>query len=141
VPVILACVLEDGAIGEVICVRPGVTACLLCARERLRDAGIVDPEPMLDFGYGTDFRHMPMTAVGGDLDLVAKFAARALVSTLLVSAGYLRERLPGEHAVLGLRPQLDREPEAPFDVERALDVSWHALGELKADCPSCGVAP
>ncbi len=140
VPVTLACVLEDGAIGEVICVRPGVTACLLCARERLRDSGVVDPEPMLDHGYGTGFRHLPMTAVGGDLDLVGKFAARALVSTLLVAAGYLRERLPGEHAVLGLRPQLDREPEAPFEVERALEISWHPLGNPKGDCPSCGVA-
>jgi molybdopterin/thiamine biosynthesis adenylyltransferase len=140
VPVILACVLEDGAIGEVLCVRPGVTACLLCARERLRDAGIVDPEPSLDSGYGTGFRHLPMTAVGGDLDLIGKLAARAMVSTLLIAAGYLRERLPGEHAVIGLRPHLDREPEAPFDVERTLEVSWHSLGEPKSDCPSCGVA-
>ena len=141
VPVTFACVLEDGAIGEVICVRPGATACLLCARERLREAGVVDPEPTLDLGYGTGFRHMPMTAVGGDLDLVGKFAARAVVSTLLLDAGYLRERLPGAHAVLGLRPHLDREPEVPFDVERTLDVSWHSLGERKPDCPSCGVAP
>lgn len=140
VPIVLACVLEDGGLGEVICVRPGVTACLVCSREKLADAGVVDPEPTLDLGYGTGFRHLPMTAVGGDLDLVGKFAARAVVSTLLAAQGYIKERLPTEHAVVGLRPDLDREPETPFDVERSLAVVWHPLGTPKADCPSCGGA-
>jgi molybdopterin/thiamine biosynthesis adenylyltransferase len=137
VPVVLACVLEDGGFGEVMCVRPGVTACLTCSREQLVEAGVVDPEPTLDLGYGTGFRHLAMTAVGGDLDLVGKFAARAVVSTLLAAQGFMKERLPAEYAVLGLRPSLDREPEAPFDVERSLAVVWHPLGAPKPDCPSC----
>jgi molybdopterin-synthase adenylyltransferase len=99
---------------------------------------VVDPEPALDLGYGTGFRHLAMTAVGGDLDLVGKFAARAVVSTLLTTQGYMQERLPAEHAVLGLRPTLDRESQVPFDVERSLAVVWHPLGVPKADCPSCG---
>jgi molybdopterin/thiamine biosynthesis adenylyltransferase len=140
VPVVLACVLEDGGFGELICVRPRVTACLACSREKLVDAGVVDPEPTLDAGYETGVLHLPMTAVGGDLDLVGKFAARAVVSTLLAAQGYMQERLPTEHAVLGLRPSLDREPEAPFDVERSLSVVWHPLGAPKVDCPSCGGA-
>jgi molybdopterin/thiamine biosynthesis adenylyltransferase len=138
VPVVLACVLEEGGFGEVLCVRPGVTACLACSREKLVESGVVDPEPTLDLGYGTGLRHLPMTAVGGDLDLVGRFAARAVVSTLLVGQGYMQERFPAAHAVLGLRPSLDREPEAPFDVERSLAVVWHLLGAPKDDCPSCG---
>jgi molybdopterin/thiamine biosynthesis adenylyltransferase len=138
VPVVLACVLEDGGIGEVIRVRPGITACLLCSRERLAERGAVDPEPTLDLGYGTGFRHQPMTAVGSDLDIVGKLAARAVISTLLERAGFLTERLPADHAVVGLRPPLDREPEPPFDVERTLQISWHSLGPPAADCLSCG---
>jgi molybdopterin/thiamine biosynthesis adenylyltransferase len=138
VPVVLACVLEDGGIGEVMRVRPGITACLLCSREQLAERGVVDPEPTLDLGYGTGFRHHSMTAVGGDLDIVGKLAARAVVSTLLEGAGFLSERLPSDHAVIGLRPPLDRDPEAPFDVERTLQISWHPLGSPAPDCPSCG---
>lgn len=138
VPIVLACVLEDGGIGEVIRVRPGITACLLCSREQLAERGVIDPEPTLDLGYGTGVRHHPMTAVGGDLDIVGKFAARAVVSTLLERAGFLTERLPSDHAVIGLRPPLDRQPEPPFDVERTLEISWHALGAPASDCLSCG---
>jgi molybdopterin-synthase adenylyltransferase len=137
VPIVLACVLEDGRLGEVIRVRPGVTACLLCSREQLAEAGVLNPEPSLDLGYGEGHRHLPMTAVGGDLDIVGRLAARAVVSTLLEDAGFLGERLPGDHGVIGLRPALDWEPEEPFDVERSLAVKWHLLGTPSPDCPSC----
>ena len=138
VPAVLACVLEDGRIGEVIRVRPGVTACLLCAREQLTASGRINPEPSLDLGYGEGNRHWAMTAVGGDLDIIGRLAARAAVSTLLEDEGFLAERLPDDHGVIGLRPALDREPEEPFDVQRCLQVSWHPLGKPSADCPSCG---
>lgn len=140
VPIVFACVLEDGAIGEVIRVRPGITACLFCSREQLVERGVIDPEPTLDVGYGTGFRHLPMTAVGGDLDIVGKLAARATVSTLLERTGFLAERLPSDHAVIGLRPPIDRLPEPPFDVERTLQLTWHALGTPGPNCPSCGSA-
>jgi hypothetical protein len=134
---VLACVLEDGRIGEVMRVRPGVTACLLCAREQLAASGRINPEPSLDLGYGQGHRHLAMTAVGGDLDIVGRLAARTVVSTLLEGEGFLGERLPNDHGVIGLRPALDREPEGPFDVERCLQVTWHSLGQPSPDCPSC----
>ena len=140
VPVVLACVLEDGRLGEVLRVRPGVTACLLCSREQLTAGGRINPEPSLDLGYGEGHRHLAMTAVGGDLDIVGRLAARAVISTLLEDEGYLSERLPADHGVIGLRPAIDREPEDPFDVERNLQVSWHSLGQPLRDCPSCGGA-
>jgi len=140
VPVVLACVLENGCLGEVIRARPGITACLLCSREQLAANGRINPEPSLDLGYGEGQRHLAMTAVGGDLDIVGRLAARAVVSTLLEDEGYLSERLPADHGVVGLRPAIDREPEAPFDVERSLQVSWHSLGQPLPDCPSCGTA-
>jgi molybdopterin-synthase adenylyltransferase len=140
VPAVFACVLEDGALGEVIRVRPRLTACLYCSREQLTEEGVIDPEPLLDRGYGTGYRHLPMTAVGGDLDLIGKFAARTVASTLLEAQGFLHERLPGDHAVFGLRPSLDREPQAPFDVERTLELRWHVLRPPSPGCPSCGSA-
>ncbi len=82
-----------------------------------------------------------MTAVGGDLDVVGRLAARVVLSTLLEQEGYLSERLPNNHCVIGLRPAIDREPEEPFDVERTLQISWHPLGAPSSDCPSCQQEP
>jgi molybdopterin-synthase adenylyltransferase len=136
VPAIFACVLEDGGIGEVLRVLPRRTACLFCSREKLLEEGSMDPEPLIDRGYAEGGGHRPMTAVGGDLDLVGRIAARVAVSTLLVQAGYGLERLPGDHAVIGLRPPPDLP--ASFDVGRTAAITWHALGAPAADCPSCG---
>jgi molybdopterin-synthase adenylyltransferase len=138
IPVVFACVLEDGRIGEIIRARPGITACLLCSREHLALDGAIDPEPSIDRGYGVGHRHRPMTAVGGDLDLVGRIAARAVVSTLLEAAGYLAERLPNDHAVLGLRPALDHPAAPPFDPDRTLQISWSGLGDALRSCPACG---
>lgn len=136
VPAVFACVLEDGGIGEVLRVLPGRTACLFCSREKLLDEGALDPEPRIDRGYAEGGGHRPMTAVGGDLDLVGRIAARVAVSTLLDQAGYRPERLPGDHAVIGLRPPPDLP--APFDVDRTGAITWRELGTPTPDCPSCG---
>jgi hypothetical protein len=134
-PAIFGCVLEDGGIGEVIRVRPGVSACLTCYREALVERGSFDPEPSLDRGYGTGTRHLPMTAVGGDLDLVGKLAAKMTVATLLERRGYFDQRLPSDHAVLGLQPPPDL-PE-PFDVQVAGELKWDDTGRPRSGCPSC----
>ncbi len=136
VPAVFACVLEDGGIGEVLRVLPGRTACLFCSREKLLEAGVLDPEPRIDRGYAEGGGHRPMTAVGGDLDLVGRIAARAAVSTLLDQAGYRPERLPGDHAVIGLRPPPDLA--APFNVAHTGAITWRELGAPTPDCPSCG---
>jgi hypothetical protein len=138
VPIVLACVLEHGRIGEVIRVRPGATACLMCGREQLAAGGSIDPEPSIDLGYGDGHRHRAMTAVGGDLDLVGRLAARAVVSTLLEDAGFRSEKLPDDHAVIGLRPAIDPPVEPPFDPTRSLQIAWHPLPPPLPDCPSCG---
>lgn len=134
-PIIFACVLADGGIGELLRVKPGVTACLICYRAALVEGGSFDPEPDLDLGYGTGSRHMPMTAVGGDLDLVGDLAAKISVATLLERAGHIEQWLPAEHAVLGLQPPPSLP--APFDVRRAGEVKWNDTGRPRPDCPSC----
>jgi molybdopterin-synthase adenylyltransferase len=139
-PIVLTCVLEDGAVGEVLRVRPGSGfGCLLCHRAELQAAGRLDPEPGLDLPYGTGLQHRPMTAVGGDLALVGEFAAKAAVATLLEARGYHDQRLPAEHAVLGLRPVPGLTP--PFDVTRAGDVRWSSVGPPRPSCPTCGQRP
>lgn len=135
VPAVFACVLESGGIGEILRVLPLRTACLFCSREQLLEAGAMDPEPRLDRGYAQGGGHLPMSAVGGDLDLVGRLAARAAISTLLTEEGYALERLPGDHAVIGLRPPPDLAP--PFDVTRSGEIKWHPLSPPAADCPSC----
>lgn len=133
-PLILGCVLEDGAIGEVLRVTPGAP-CLLCHRQQLQDEGSMDPEPSLDLGYGTGTRHLPMTAVGGDLSLVADLVGKAAVATILERKGHWAQRLPGEQALVALRPVPDL-PE-PFNFERAGDIRWRPRWLYQADCPTC----
>jgi|SoiMethySBSTD1v2_1073268.scaffolds.fasta_scaffold76636_3 ThiF family protein len=138
-PAVLACVLEDGAVGEVLRVRPGSgSGCLLCHRAELQAAGRLDPQPGLDLPYGTGLQHRPMTAVGGDLALVGEFAAKAAVATLLEARGYHDQRLQAEHAVIGLRPVPGLTP--PYDVTRAGEVRWSPVGPPRPTCPTCRLA-
>jgi molybdopterin-synthase adenylyltransferase len=133
---VLACVLEDGGLGELLRLRPWEDrGCLVCQRQRLAAAGGIDPEPTLDAGYGTGTRHRPMTAVGGDLHLVGYLAAKIAVATLLESSGHPDQRLPGEHALLALRPQPDWAP--PMDLRRAGDIRWLAAHPPQPGCPTC----
>ncbi|MFC7660281.1 HesA/MoeB/ThiF family protein [Pseudonocardia benzenivorans] len=103
-PAVLSCVLEDGAVGEVMRLQPWTDhGCLNCRREALQECGGIDPEPALDARYGTGSTHRPMTAVGGDLHLVGQLTASIAVSTVLARAGSSGHRLPGEHLAVGLR--------------------------------------
>lgn len=136
VPAVFACVLMDGAVGEVLRVLPRRYGCLLCHRRSLTAAGVMDPEPALDRGYGTGSRHLPMTAVGSDLSLVGQLAAKALIATVLQRSGHADQRLAGEHAVIGLRavPGLT----APYDVAPGA-VTWQSGVSPDPACPTCSV--
>lgn len=138
IPAVFACVLEDGAIGEILRTRPWKTECLLCFRERLREDGQLDPEPGIDSGYETGGQHRGMTAVTGDLALVGDFAAKATIATLMETRGDWGQRPPGDHLVIGLRPLPGIT--APFDVARAGEVKWNSLGPPRAGCPTCSTS-
>ncbi|EGD44062.1 putative UBA/THIF-type NAD/FAD binding protein [Nocardioidaceae bacterium Broad-1] len=134
---ILACVLDDGAVAELVRLRPGPRyGCLLCLREYLRLQGAIDAEAAQELDYGTGFVHRPMTAVAADLHLVGQLAAKAVVATLLEARhGDHTQRLPGDCATIGLRPPGDMA--APFDLDRALQTKWADLPAPRADCPTC----
>lgn len=136
-PAILACVLDDGSIGELTRLRPGPRyGCLLCLRKSLRDRGAIDAEAAQELDYGTGFVHRPMTAVGTDLHLLGQFAAKAAVATLLEAQyGDHTQRLPGDHAIIGLRPSGDMA--SPFDLDRALQVEWGELPRPRPNCVTC----
>jgi len=137
VPIVLACVLDDGAFGEIIRLRPSRrVGCLQCQRAQARDAGHIDPEPGLELPYGTGDSHRPMTAVGGDLALVGQLAAKVAVATLLEAAGHADQRLAGDHNIVALRPAPDAA--YPFDLPRAGDTRWLAAAPPQPDCPTCG---
>lgn len=134
-PLVLVCVLENGALGEVIRTRPG-RGCLLCHRADLVARGTLDPEPALDRGYGEGTRHLPMTAIGGDLRLVAHVAAKSAVGTLLERKGHFAQRLPDDVFTIGLRPVPGLGE--PFDLERSCATRWSSLPTPRPECPTCG---
>jgi molybdopterin/thiamine biosynthesis adenylyltransferase len=137
-PAILACVLADGGVGEVIRLRPFRDhGCLLCRRQALVDNGTIDPEPALDAGYGTGTLHRPMTAVGSDLALVGDFAAKITTATALETAGRYDQRLPGEQVTVAL--QARRGWSGPFDLGYTGNVRWEkTITQPRVDCPTCG---
>jgi molybdopterin/thiamine biosynthesis adenylyltransferase len=137
-PAVFACVLENGAYGEVVRTRPS-QGCLACARAELLDDDGIAPERTLDRGYGTGTRHMPMTAVGADLAIVGQIAAKVTVATILEPRGHRDQRLPGDQAIIPLRPKPGLA--APFDLDATLDVRWRALPPSREECFTCrGVA-
>jgi molybdopterin/thiamine biosynthesis adenylyltransferase len=139
-PAILACVLLDGAVGEVVRLRPWPGhGCLLCQRQKLIDDGVLDPEPYLDRPYGTGDRHLPMTAVGTDLVLVGQLATKVALATVLETRGHHDQTIRGEYAMIGLRPDGNTaEVGPPFDLECG-EVRWLPAHPPTADCPTCSV--
>lgn len=136
VPAVLACVLEEGEIGEIIRLMPWPTSgCLLCHRQHLAHAGGFDPEPTLDVPYGQGTGQRPMTAVAGDLQLVGQLAAKVAVATLLEGKGYYEQVLPADYLVVGLRPRPGLPP--PSDVRRAAEFRWSSVGPPRPGCPTC----
>ncbi len=136
VSVVLTCVLGEGAFGEVIRLRPGPrVGCLDCQRRRMREAGQMDPEPIVDMPYGTGTHHRAMTAVGGDLQLVGDLGAKVSVATILESSGHPDQRLPGDHAIVSLRPEPGWAP--PFDLDRAGQIRWLPVSRPVDGCPTC----
>jgi molybdopterin-synthase adenylyltransferase len=133
-PLVIAAALEDGAFGELMRIRPR-TGCLYCLRLAQVEAGLMDPEPGIDLGYGTGTTHRPMTAAPPDLQLVGDLAAKMALSTLLEARGRWNQRLPGDYAIIGLQPKPDFPH--PFDITCAGDVRWHPLPGRRSDCPTC----
>ncbi len=137
---VFACVLDDGAVGEIVRVphRAGA-GCLWCLRQHLRSTGALDPEADLDLPYGTGTDHRPMTAIGGDLALMGNMAAKAAVATLLQRAGLWRHRLVADHLIIGLQPAGDLEP--PFGTDATLDMTVRPLPPPNPGCPACAASP
>lgn len=136
-PAILACVLDHGAVGEVLRLRPTPRyGCLLCLRASLAKSGAMDAEADQELAYGTGSAHQPMTAVPSDLRLVGVLAAKLATATLLESrVGDGTQQLPGEHAIIGLRPGGDLA--APFDLQHASDIRWSSIPPPREKCPTC----
>jgi hypothetical protein len=133
---ILTSVLEDGAFGEVLRLRPAPDeGCLLCRRAPMYTSGQMDPERVQERGYGDGDPHRPMTAVGPDLAFMGNLAAKVTVATLVKRLGYNDQRLPGEQAIVALRPQPGFE--APFDLTRIGQVVWHPATPPLEGCFTC----
>lgn len=138
-PAVMACVLNDGGFGEIIRLRPGRKfGCLLCQRAALSAAGAMDAEADQELAYGTGLVHKPMAAIPHDLSLVGNLAAKVTVATILESLhGDATQQLPGEHALLGLRPQAGLAP--PFDLAYAGELRWASISPPRPECATCSL--
>lgn len=133
---VLTSVLEDGALGEVLRLRPAPDqGCLLCRRNTLYDTARMEPERVQERGYGDGNPHRPMTAVGPDIALVGSFAAKVTIASVLERRGHGDQRLPGEQAVIGLR--LRARYKAPYDVPHTGSVSWNPATPPRPGCVTC----
>lgn len=136
VPAVLACVLDDGAVGEVLRLWPWKDrGCLLCHRASIDS---FDPEADQELDYGTGQIHRPMTAIGPDLHLVANLAAKIAVATVLQAKGHGDQTLTADLAVIGLRPAPLLG--APYDVKHPGQITWHETAPPRPDCPTCGIS-
>lgn len=134
---ILTSILENGALGEVLRLRRAPDhGCLLCRRADLYDHSRMEPERAQERGYGDGNPHQPMTAVGPDIVFVGQLAAKVTVASVLERSGHFDQRLPGEHAVVGLR--LRGPYTSPYDVARTGEVRWHPATPPRAGCVTCG---
>lgn len=135
---VLGCVLDDGAVGEVMRLRAVAgQGCLRCRRAALADAGVLAyaPETDLHRAYGSGFLHKPMTAVGGDLALVGQATAKVAVATLLENAGRGVQALPGENLLIRLRAS---DVAGDYGGDSALDMTWTQAVPPRPDCFTCG---
>lgn len=136
-PAVLACVLDHGAVGEILRLRPTPRfGCLLCIRQHLAQRGAMDAEADQELDYGTGRTHQPMTAIPPDLRYVGTLAAKIAVATLLESLhGDHTQQLPDEHAILGLHPAGDLAE--PFDLHKPGDIRWLPIPPPRQNCPTC----
>ncbi|QZY47024.1 HesA/MoeB/ThiF family protein [Mycolicibacterium austroafricanum] len=136
-PAVLACVLDHGAIGEIIRLRPSPRfGCLLCLRSALAENGAMDAEADQELDYGTGSAHQPMTAAPPDLRYVGTLAGKTAVATLLESLhGDHTQQLPAEHAIIGLHPGGDLHQ--PFDIAKPGDIRWLPIPPPRTKCPTC----
>lgn len=133
---VLTSVLEDGALGEVLRLRPAPDqGCLLCRRADLYDSVRMEPERTQERGYGDGNPHRPMTAVGPDIALVGDLAAKVTVASILERAGHADQRLPGEHLVVGLR--LRKAYKQPYNAARTGDMKWWPATPPRKGCVTC----
>ncbi len=140
VPAVFACVLDDGAVGEIFRSRPGRKfGCLSCHRAWLAEQGAMDPEQSQELGYGTGDPHRPMTALPQDLVVVGAAAAQVSLATLLESKhGQGSSRLPGEHAVIGLRG--DTHLAWPFGAAPVATTTWNDVPGPRENCATCSIS-
>lgn len=133
---VLTSILENGALGEVLRLRPlPGHGCLLCRRDHLYETAGMEAERVQERGYGTGDPHLPMTAVGPDIAIVGALAAKVTIASLLDRRGYGDQRLPGEQAVVGLRLRVPYK--APFDASHTGDVRWRPATPPRTGCVTC----
>jgi molybdopterin/thiamine biosynthesis adenylyltransferase len=134
---VIAGILEDGRIGEVLRVVPYQLPCYECVRMQLGTVlAVPESEERAPTPYvGSEEAPLHGTALRSDIALVASLATRVALHEL---APEHFPELPASYVVWG-READDSRPD-PFRFSSAFSTNYVRLGRRK-DCPLCGAPP
>jgi molybdopterin/thiamine biosynthesis adenylyltransferase len=140
IPLVLACAFENAGIGEIIRVKPRVSACYECTRAALTKAGALElmtdvEESGSHVPYGWPAGREPERSSSqgsrADVAIVAALLARVAIMTL--SEEPEADFLPHDYLVWGGRVS---ELTSPYDFERPFGTNWVEL-ERDEECLVC----
>jgi len=135
-PLVVAGILDDGRIGEVICCAPRSTACYECIRLELGTAleqPASDNRPQIPY-LGGEAQDLQSGTYRFDISVVSGLATRVGLHVLDPDTF---AALPTNYLVWG-REKTEYEP--PFRFEFPLSVNYVSMPK-RSDCPVCGVLP
>jgi molybdopterin/thiamine biosynthesis adenylyltransferase len=136
IPLVIAGILDDGRIGEVICCKPRSTACYECIRLELGAAlkhPSSDTRPQIPY-LGGEGQDLQSGTYRFDISIVSGLATRVGLHVLDPDTF---EALPTNYLVWG-REKTEYDP--PFRFEFPLSVNYINMPR-RSDCPVCGVLP
>ena len=134
IPLVVAGILDDGRIGEVICCEPRSTACYECIRLELGAALEQPPSegrPQIPY-LGGEAQDLQSGTYRFDISIVSGLATRVALHVLDPESF---EALPTNYLAWG-REKTQYDP--PFRFEFPLSVNYVTIPK-RSDCPVCGV--
>ena len=136
----MACAFENAGIGEIIRVKPGVSACYECTRAALTKAGALELMNDADesgshvpYGPLSGREPEPASSQGSRADVAMVAALLSRVAIITLADGPETDSLPHDYLAWGGRVT---ELPSPFNFDRPFSTNWVEL-ERDENCLVC----